>query len=78
MPSAMQKSQVCPGVWSTPKSGPRRRIFSAVDNAAKVNYTPPPYSGGLTKRNKIRLVVAFAVTLCLLDTRTFPPKKGGF
>lgn len=36
-PSAVQKSRVCPGVWSTPKSGHSGPLFPAVDNAAIVN-----------------------------------------
>ena len=64
LPSAMQKSRVIPGVRSTPKSGPPAPLFRRVDNAAIVNWPPPPHSGGLPKRNKIRLVVAFAQRLC--------------
>ena len=43
-------------------------LFRRVDNAAIVNWPPPPHSGGLPKRNKIRLVVAFAMKSCVLDT----------
>ena len=77
LPSAMQKSRVIPGVWSTRKSGPPARFFGGL--TMRLLSTGPLHhiAGACRSATKSGLLLRSAVALCYLIPNISHRHPGG-